>query len=63
MAYLRSWTLVALITSARVFLDLHPFLLEVIGATDSDIFPFLTHLKLTQKLIPLHIVACGPPFM
>jgi hypothetical protein len=34
MAYLGSWALVAPITNARVFLDFHPFLLEVIGTTD-----------------------------
>jgi hypothetical protein len=63
MAYLGSWALVAPITNARVFLDLHPFLLEVIDAIHSNIFPFLTHLKSTQKLFPLHVVACVPPFM
>jgi hypothetical protein len=35
----------------------------VIDAIHSNIFPFLTHLKSTQKLFPLHVVACVPPFM
>jgi hypothetical protein len=61
--YLRCWALVAPITGVRFFLDLCPFLLEVIGAIDSYIFPFLDHLKLTQELFPLDIVACVPPFM
>ncbi len=51
MNYLRSWALVAPITNVRFFLDICPFLLEMIGAIDSYIFPFLSHLKLTQELI------------
>jgi hypothetical protein len=51
--YLRSWALVALVITSRFLLNFHPFLLEVIGVSNSRPLPFPTHLKLTQKLLPL----------
>jgi hypothetical protein len=46
------------------FLSNHyPFLLEAIGANNFGPFPFHAHLRMVQKLLPLDIMACVPPFM
>jgi hypothetical protein len=53
--YLGSWTLVTIVIVSK-------FLLEVIGVNSSRPFLFQAHMKSTQKLIPLGVVACVPLF-
>ncbi len=45
VAYLGSWALVAPIIASRFLFDFRPFLLEVIGASNSGPFSFQAHLK------------------
>lgn len=62
VVYLGSWTLITITIVSTFLLDFHSFLLEVIGVNSSRPFLFQAHMKSTQELIPLGVVARVPLF-
>jgi len=62
VVYLGSWALEFFVIICRLMLDLHSFLLEVIGANNLGSFPFQALLRLFQELFPLVVATCLPLF-
>ncbi len=62
VTYLGNWALVAHVIVFRLLLNSHPFLLEVIGASNSGSFPFKVYLKSFQEFLPLVALTYLPPF-
>jgi hypothetical protein len=62
IAYLGSWTLVALVIASKFLLDSHLFLLEAIGASNLGPLLFQAYLASMRKLLPLKATTCVPSY-